>query len=55
MEGRHPELKSEAAPQQLWFVPGVEHDGDKMFNSPCGIAALFGAGTCSSRELHPTP
>ena len=55
MEGRHPELKQETASQQLWFVQGVEHDGDKMFNSPCGIAALFGAGTCSARELNPRP
>ncbi|MFC6645801.1 hypothetical protein ACFQBQ_09450 [Granulicella cerasi] len=54
LEGRHPELKQEGASQQLWFVPGVEHDGDKMFNSPCGLAAVFG-GECSSRELAPKP
>jgi pimeloyl-ACP methyl ester carboxylesterase len=52
---RHPELARESASQQLWFVPGVEHDGEKMFNSPCGLAALFGAGACSTRSLEPKP
>ena len=52
---RHPELGSTSASQELWFVPGVEHDGDKMFNSHCGLAALFSSGTCSTRSLAPTP
>jgi hypothetical protein len=52
---RHPELSETSATQQLWFVPGVEHDGDKMLNSPCGIAALFRAGTCATRVLDPKP
>jgi pimeloyl-ACP methyl ester carboxylesterase len=52
---RHPELFGESASQQLWAVPGVGHDGDKMLNSPCGLAALFDAGVCSTRILHPKP
>ena len=55
MTGRHPELAEEHATQQLWFVPGVEHDGDKMFNSPCGLAAIFGAGSCTTRVTAPKP
>lgn len=55
LELRHPELAQTSATQQLWFVPGVEHDGDKMFNSPCGLAALFGAGSCPTRVVNPTP
>jgi pimeloyl-ACP methyl ester carboxylesterase len=55
LELRHPELEQPSASQQLWFVSGVEHDGDKMFNSACGLAALFDAGSCSTRSLHPAP
>ena len=55
LEMRHPELKEPSASQQLWFVPGVEHDGDKMLNSACGLAALFDAGSCTSRNLDPKP
>jgi pimeloyl-ACP methyl ester carboxylesterase len=55
LEIRHPELGQESASQKLWFVPGVEHDGDKMLNSPCGLAALFDAGSCSTRVLDPRP
>jgi len=55
MELRHPELAQTSASQQLWFVPGVEHDGDKMLNSTCGLAALFGAGSCTTRTLDPKP
>jgi hypothetical protein len=54
LELRRPELAQSSAPQQLWFVPDVEHDGDKMFNSPCGLAALFGTGSCPTRILNPT-
>jgi pimeloyl-ACP methyl ester carboxylesterase len=54
-EMRHPELAEASASQQLWFVPGVEHDGDKMLNSPCGLAALFHAGSCTTRVLDPKP
>lgn len=54
-EMRHPELAEASASQQLWFVPGVEHDGDKMLNSPCGIAAMFHAGSCPTRILDPKP
>lgn len=55
LELRHPELEEDSASQQLWFVPGVEHDGDKMLNSPCGLAALFDLGTCATRSMHPKP
>lgn len=34
---RHPQ----GLPQRLVEVPGVGHDGDKMFTSPEGLAALF--------------
>jgi pimeloyl-ACP methyl ester carboxylesterase len=55
LELRHPELAEESATQQLWFVPGVGHEGEKMLNSQCGIAALFSSGTCSTRVLDPAP
>jgi pimeloyl-ACP methyl ester carboxylesterase len=55
MELRHPELDQPSASQQLWFVPGVEHDGDKMLNSVCGLAALFDTEVCNTRSLHPVP
>ena len=55
MELRHPELKEEGASQKLWFVPGVEHDGDKMLNSTCGLAGLFDIGSCSTRVFDPKP
>jgi len=55
LELRHPEVDNESSTQKLWFVPGVGHDGQKMLNSQCGIAALFGAGTCTTRVLEPTP
>ncbi|SNT44207.1 hypothetical protein SAMN05421770_11813 [Granulicella rosea] len=42
--GRH-----QALTQRLWDVEGVEHDGDKMFNSPCGLYALFGVGRCPTQ------
>jgi pimeloyl-ACP methyl ester carboxylesterase len=52
---RHPELAAESAAQQLWAVPGVDHDGDRMLNSPCGLAALFDTGACTTRILDPKP
>lgn len=55
LQMRHPELTTESAAQQLWVVPGVEHDGDRMLNSPCGLAALFDEGVCSTRDLDPKP
>ena len=55
LEDRHPELAQASASQQLWFVPGVEHDGDKMLNSACGLAALFDVGACPTRTLTPVP
>jgi pimeloyl-ACP methyl ester carboxylesterase len=55
LELRHPELAKTSSSQQLWFVPGVEHDGEKMLNSACGLTALFNVGSCVSRELDPKP
>ena len=55
LELRHPELAQASASQQLWYVPGVEHDGDKMLNSACGLAALFDSGACTTRVLDPKP
>jgi pimeloyl-ACP methyl ester carboxylesterase len=55
LELRHPELNGAAAAQQLWLVPGVDHDGERMLNSECGLAALFDAGTCGTRVLESKP
>ena len=55
LEQRHPDLAKPGATQQLFFVPGVGHDGDKMLNSACGLTALFGIGTCTTRSFDPTP
>ena len=55
LESRHPDLAQPSASQQLWFVPGVEHDGEKMLNSTCGLAALFRTGSCTTRVLDPKP
>ncbi|HEY4356623.1 MAG TPA: hypothetical protein VGN16_12805 [Acidobacteriaceae bacterium] len=41
LQSRHPGIT-----QRLWDVEGVEHDGDKMFNSPCGLSAIFDVGSC---------
>jgi hypothetical protein len=32
--------------QRMWFVAGVAHDVRKMFNSTCGVDALFDVGAC---------
>jgi hypothetical protein len=45
MQSRHPEGLN----QQLWIVPGVAHDGDAMFNSKCGLMALFHQGECTTQ------
>ncbi len=55
LELRHPELNGTAAVQQLWLAPGVDHDGERMLNSECGLAALFDAGTCGTRVLELKP
>jgi len=52
---RHPELAQESASQKLEFVPGVEHDGEKMLNASCGLSALFDSGTCTTRVTDPKP
>jgi len=55
MELRHPELATPPASQKLEFVPGVEHGGDKMLNSVCGLNALFDTGSCTTRVFDPKP
>jgi pimeloyl-ACP methyl ester carboxylesterase len=35
---------------QLWDVPDVGHDGDKMLTSPCGLAALFELPGCAAER-----
>lgn len=37
--------------QRLIDVPGVAHDGAKMFNSACGLAVLFGKPGCPELDL----
>jgi hypothetical protein len=44
LEGRHPADIS----ARLWFVPDVGHEGRKMIESECGVAALFDSGTCAT-------
>jgi hypothetical protein len=44
MQMRHPD----GLTQKAWEVPGVGHDGDKMFNSKCGLTALFDIGKCTT-------
>jgi hypothetical protein len=34
--------------QQLWFVPGVAHFGNRMVDAPCGVAAIFDTGKCAT-------
>jgi hypothetical protein len=55
MENRHPDLAAPSSSVKLEFVPGVEHDGDKMLNSPCGLNAVFGVGACTTRVVDPKP
>lgn len=38
----------EALRHRLLEVPGVGHDGEKMFTGACGRAALFDVGTCAT-------
>lgn len=42
MQSRHPTGLN----QRLIDVPGIAHEGAKMFNSACGLAALFGKPGC---------
>ena len=45
LQARHPGTLA----QRLVLVPGVGHDGGKMFGSVCGLAALFDRPGCPSR------
>jgi pimeloyl-ACP methyl ester carboxylesterase len=40
--------ESEALAQHLYVVPGVAHDGRRMFASACGLAALFDKPGCAA-------
>lgn len=42
LQRRHPDGLN----QVLREVPGVAHDGGRMYGSPCGLAALFGTAGC---------
>jgi hypothetical protein len=42
MQRRHPADFT----HQLVSVPGIAHQGTKMFESPCGLALLFGSAGC---------
>ena len=44
MQMRHPD----GLTQQAWIVPGIAHDGEGMFNSACGLAAIFDKGKCTT-------
>ncbi|MBI1778373.1 MAG: alpha/beta hydrolase [Proteobacteria bacterium] len=35
--------------QTLWEAPGIAHQGGRVFNSPCGLAALFDQPGCPAR------
>lgn len=37
-----------ALKHRQWDVPGVGHNDDRMLTSPCGLAALFDTGTCTT-------
>jgi len=55
LQTRHPELLADGARQKLWAVPGVAHDNDGMYNSECGLAALFDLGACTTPIRDPKP
>jgi pimeloyl-ACP methyl ester carboxylesterase len=38
---------------RVWDVPGVGHDGPKMFTSPCGIEALFDVAAGCATQTPP--
>lgn len=44
LRGRHPDLQ-----HKLWEVPGVAHNGAKMFASYCGEAALLDRPGCGGK------
>jgi pimeloyl-ACP methyl ester carboxylesterase len=44
MQSRHPG----GGAQRFWQVPGVAHDASRMFNSECGLAAVFDHGACTT-------
>jgi hypothetical protein len=46
MQQRHPADLS----QRLIDVPGIAHEGNKMFNTACGLGALFGAPGCAELD-----
>jgi len=44
IKARHPDSPT----QQFWKVPGAAHDESSMFDSECGLAALFDHGKCTT-------
>jgi pimeloyl-ACP methyl ester carboxylesterase len=38
---------------KVWDVPGIGHHGEKMFNSPCGLQALYDVPGCAAAQLPP--
>jgi len=46
MQQRHPTGLN----QHLIDVPGIAHEGNKMFNTACGLGALFGAPGCAELD-----
>ena len=46
MQARH----GAALRQRLIDVPGIAHEGGRMFNSACGLAALFGKPGCAELD-----
>lgn len=49
MQQRHPTGLN----QRLVDVPGIAHEGAKMFNSACGLDALFGKPGCAALDTLP--
>lgn len=47
MKARHPTGLN----QRLIEVPGIAHEGQKMFNSACGLAVLFDAPGCPDARV----
>jgi pimeloyl-ACP methyl ester carboxylesterase len=49
MQARHPAGLN----QHLVEVPGIAHEGNKMFNTACGLDALFGKPGCAALDGKP--
>jgi hypothetical protein len=49
LQQRHPS----GLQQRLVEVPGIAHQGAKMFNTDCGLDALFGVPGCAALDAKP--